>query len=191
MDTQAQLSKQTVFLHWIVAIGVIALLAVGQYMHSFKVYELYPIHKSFGVLIVFFVLWRIYWRTKNGWLQPVRQYKPAEITLAKIVHWLLIIGTILMPVSGMMMSGMGGHGIPLFGLELLPRNPDPMDPSKVIPLNETLAGIGKAMHGLGGKLMMAAVLLHIAGALKHHLIDKDFTLKRMLGKEVPKDSSDA
>lgn len=182
MDTQTALSKQTIVLHWIVAIGMIVMLAVGVYMEENKAYELYPLHKSFGVLIVVFVLWRIYWRAKNGWPTPVRQYRPVEIKLSKIVHWLLIVGTILMPISGMMMSGLGGHGIPLFGLELVARNPDPADPSKVIALNETLAQAGKAMHGLGGNILIAAVLLHIAGALKHHMIDKDNTLKRMIGK---------
>ena len=186
MDTYEKFSKQTLFLHWIVAIGMIGMLASGVYMHENDAYSVYPWHKSFGVLIVVFVLWRIFWRIKNGWPKPVQKYSTAEVTLSKIVHWLLILATILMPVSGMMMSGLGGHGIPLFGIELLPRNPDVIDPSKVVPLNETLAGLGKALHGLGGNLLIAAILLHIAGALKHHLIDKDFTLKRMLGKRIEK-----
>lgn len=182
MDTKLKLSKQTIVLHWLVAIGMIVMLAVGVYMEENKAYELYPLHKSFGVLIVAFVLWRIYWRAKNGWPTPVREYRPVEITLSKVVHWTLIIGTILMPISGMMMSGLGGHGIPFFGFELLARNPDPLDPSKVIALNETLAYVGKELHALGGNLLIAAVALHLAGALKHHMIDKDNTLKRMLGR---------
>lgn len=184
MDTYQQLSKQTIFLHWIVAFFMIALLASGLYMAETETYSLYFWHKSFGVLIVAFVLWRIYWRIKNGWLTPVRQYAAWEMTLAKVVKWVLIIGTIMMPISGMMMSGLGGHGIPFFGLELLARNPDPADPSQVVPINETLAFVGKVIHGLGGKILIAAVLLHMAGALKHHFIDKDDTLNRMKGKTL-------
>lgn len=68
MDTYHKLSRQTVFLHWIVAVGIIGLLAVGVYMHETESFFLYPWHKSFGVLILLFVIWRIINRIKNGWL---------------------------------------------------------------------------------------------------------------------------
>ncbi|WP_371414902.1 cytochrome b [Hydrogenovibrio sp. JE_KL2] len=184
MDTYSKLSKQTIFLHWVVATFMIALLAVGVYMHETKSFFLYSWHKSFGVLIVVFVVWRIVNRMKNGWLEPVRQYTPVEITLSKIVHWLLIIGTILMPISGMMMSGLGGYGIPFFGLELVAPNPNPDDPTKMIPLNAPLAQAGKVVHSLAGDILIGAVALHIAGALKHHFIDKDNTLNRMKGADI-------
>lgn len=184
MDTYHKLSKQTVFLHWTIAIGMIALLAIGIYMHETKSFFLYDWHKSFGVLILFFVVWRIVWRMKNGWLEPVRQYTPAEITLSKTVHWLLIIGTLLMPISGMMMSGLGGYGIPFFGLELVASNPNPEDPSKMIPLNAPLAQAGKVIHSWAGDILIGAIALHIAGALKHHMIDKDNTLNRMKGADL-------
>ncbi|MBF6057742.1 MULTISPECIES: cytochrome b [Thiomicrorhabdus] len=182
MDSTSKLSTATIALHWIVALGMISLIASGIYMHETEAFSIYPLHKSFGVLITLFVLWRIYLRIKNGWPTPVRQYKPLEIRLSKIVHWLLIIGTILMPVSGMMMSGLGGHGIPFFGLELLARNPSPENPKEVIAYSESLAFAGKVMHGLGGNILIAAITLHLLGALKHHFIDKDATLLRMLGK---------
>ncbi|WP_319380540.1 cytochrome b [Thiomicrorhabdus sp.] len=182
MDSTTRLSSSTIALHWIVAIGMIALLSSGIYMHEAENYAVYPWHKSFGVLLTIFVLWRIYLRIKNGWPTPVRQYRPVEIGLSKIVHWLLIIGTLLMPVSGMMMSGLGGHGIPLFGLELLARNPSPDNPQEVIAYSESLAFAGKVAHGLGGNILIAAIALHLLGALKHHFVDKDATLLRMLGK---------
>jgi cytochrome b561 len=182
LDTAAKLSRQTLFLHWIVALFMIALLSTGVYMEETKAYELYPLHKSFGVLIILFVLWRIYWRLKNGWLVPVAIHKPYEFTLSRIVQWTLILGTLLMPISGMMMSGFGGYGIPLFGLELVSANPDTADPSKMLPYNAILAETGAITHGLASKLIIIAVVLHITGALKHHFVYKDVTLKRMLGK---------
>lgn len=186
MDTYNKFSKQTVYLHWIVAIGMIALIAVGIYMNETETYALYPWHKSFGVLIFVFALWRIINRMKNGWPQPVSQYSPIEITLSKIVHWLLIIGTLLMPISGMMMSGLGGHGIPFFGLELLASNPNPDEPGKVIPLNKPLAGLGHELHEIGGDILIGAIALHILGALKHHIFDMDGTLRRMKGEDISK-----
>jgi cytochrome b561 len=89
-----------------------------------------------------------------------------------------------MPISGFMLTAMGGHGVPFFGGELIARNPDPANPQEVVALNATLAEVGHALHGWGGYLIIGAVVLHVVGALKHHLIDRDGTLRRMLGAEV-------
>lgn len=183
-DTAQQFSKITVVLHWLVALAIITLLAVGIYMTETETYSLYPIHKSVGVIIFVFVLTRVVWRVINGWPKPVGTYQAWEHVLAKIVHWVLIVASVLMPASGMMMSGAGGHGIAVFGVELLARNPDPANPQKVMALNESLAGLGHNLHGIIGYVLVAAILLHVAGALKHHIVDGDGTLKRMLGKKV-------
>ncbi len=106
-DTRHKLSGLTIFLHWIVGITIIALTIVGIYMNENEVFALYPIHKSIGVLIFAVIVIRIYWRFVNGWPQPVRAYKAIEHNLAKIVHWALIIATIIMPISGFIMSSLG------------------------------------------------------------------------------------
>lgn len=184
LDSPTRLSPNTLALHWIVAVMMIGLLAAGVYMAETSAYWLYPWHKSLGVLILLFVIARIAWRIRNGWPKPVSDYTTVEKLLAKIVHWLLIIGTALMPISGFMMSAMGGHGVAFFGLELIAPNPDPTNPQEVIPLNAALAQVGHALHGWGGNLLIGAIVLHVVGALKHQLIDRDGTLKRMLGDEV-------
>lgn len=181
-DTQATLSAQTRVLHWLVAVSMISLIAVGIYMHETETYALYPWHKSFGVLILPLALYRVIWRMRQGWPEPVGVYSAIEQMLAKIAHWALIIGTVLFPVSGMMMSGGGGHGIPLFGLTLMDRNPNPENPEEVLALNETVAGIGHEMHEILAWVIIAAIVLHVIGALKHHFVDKDATLRRMAGK---------
>lgn len=183
-DTQARLSLNTIALHWIVGVMMIVLLATGIFMAQTETFVLYPWHKSFGVLIMLFVVLRVAWRMKNGWPTPVRDYASIEKKLSKIVHWLLLIGTVLMPVSGFLMSSMGGHGVHLFGLELFARNPDPANPQEVIALNGALAGMAHRVHGWAGYALVAGVVLHVTGALKHHVIDRDGTLRRMLGDTV-------
>ncbi|GFR59501.1 cytochrome b561 family protein [Elysia marginata] len=180
-DKPEQFSLTTITLHWLVAIGMIGMLAIGIYMTEAEVYSLYPWHKSFGVLIIAFVVLRVLWRIKNGWPVPVSQYIAIEQNLAKAVHWILIIGTVLMPVSGALMSALGGNGIDIFGLELMPRNPDPENPGRVLPHNGDIASFCHAIHHWLGYIVIGAVILHIAGAIKHHVIDQDATLKRMLG----------
>ena len=86
--------------------------------------------------------------------------------------------TVVYPISGMMMSGAGGHGIYVFGLELVAANYDEVS-GKAIPLNEQLASIGHTLHSSLVPVLIALILLHILGALKHHFIDKDQTISRM------------
>ncbi|GAA4650025.1 cytochrome b [Kistimonas scapharcae] len=183
-DKPDRLSLVTIALHWLVAVSMIGMLAIGVYMVETETYSLYSWHKSFGVLIITMVIMRVIWRIKNGWPVPVSQYKSIEQSLAKAMHWILIIGTVLMPVSGTLMSAFGGNGVDLFGLELVPRNPDPENPGKVLAHNGDIAAFCHAMHHWLGYIVIGAVLLHITGALKHHCLDKDATLKRMLGSRA-------
>ncbi len=183
-DTPTQLSPVTRILHWIVAVTIIGLLASGVYMTQLDAYSVYPWHKSFGILISVFVLARVIWRIHNGWPVPIGNRKALEQLAAKVVHYMLIIGSIVMPLSGMLMSGLGGHGLSIFGFELLARNIDPANPTGVLPINKDIAQLAHIVHGWAAYILLAAVLLHIAGALKHHVIDKDNTLRRMLGLKM-------
>lgn len=178
------LSTMTRHLHWVVAIFMISLLAVGTIMDEFGIYSLYPIHKSMGVIAFIFILWRVVWRIKKGWPQPVSQYHKHEQRLSKLVHWVLIIGTLLMPISGMIMSGFGGHGVAIFGLELVAENYANGNPNVKVPIDAELSVLGSQVHAIVGKVLIAAILLHVTGALKHHIIDKDNTLRRMLGMQL-------
>lgn len=184
LDTPAKLSPKTIFLHWAVGLTMIALIASGIYMSENEVFALYPIHKSIGVLILFLVVWRIAWRIKNNWPKPAGDYTQMEKALSKIVHYLLIIGTLVLPISGFLMSAMGGYGVSIFGLELIAANPDPNNPQEMLPLNGGIAHFAHNMHGIAGNIIIFAVVLHIVGAYKHHIMDKDGTLKRMLGKTI-------
>ncbi|MCW5212184.1 cytochrome b [Desulfobulbus sp. TB] len=184
IDTESQLSSNTLILHWSVGIIMIILLATGVFMKEAEAYGLYPWHKAFGVLIILPVVLRLLWRVKSGWSPPVRKYSKLEKILSKFIHYLLIIGTVILPISGFMMSAMGGHGVDLFGLELVPRNPSPLNPKEVIPFNGSVAGIAHELHSIAGYIVIIGVILHTVGVLKHHILDKDGTLLRMLGVKV-------
>ena len=173
-DTHSKFSPFTIILHWTVAVLVIGLLAVGFYMSSFEAHALYPWHKSFGVVVLCVAALRIVWRIKNGWPIPVGQYKKWEHVLAKLTHYVLITATILMPLSGVGMSAIGGHGVKVFGWQMIGR---------VAP-NKVLAGFFYQSHEMIAWVILGALTLHIAGALKHHIVDKDGTLMRMLGQKI-------
>ncbi|MCI5060679.1 MAG: cytochrome b [Alphaproteobacteria bacterium] len=183
-DTKEKLSPLTITLHWIVGLTIIGLLALGIYMSQASDYGFYPLHKSIGITIFLIIITRVIWRLINGWPEPVSQYQKIEHMLARIIHYILLIGSVLIPLSGMIMSIMGGHGAAIFGLEIAARNFDPLDPSKAIPHNAELAKLGSFLHEWVSYVVIGALVLHVAGALKHHFISKDATLRRMLGGKV-------
>lgn len=184
LDTKQKLSSLTIILHWLVAVSIIGLLAVGIYMEENEVYSLYPIHKSLGFIVFFVILLRVFWRVKNGWPTPAGEVKAIEQRLARIVHWVLILGMIAMPLSGILMGYYGGRGVFVFGLEVFVPNLNPEDMKKTIPINDDIGSFAHSMHGWVGNILIGAIVLHILGALKHHFIYKDGTLNRMRGKEI-------
>jgi len=183
-DSYDKFTRFTIGLHWIIAIAIIGMLAFGLYIEDLprgpEKSALIGIHKSIGLTILVLAAARFGWRLINGMPQPVGRYSTIERILAKTVHWLLLLGTLFMPISGILMSLSGGYGLAVFGLVIVPvlRNTPGFQP------NEALGDIAGVLHAVGGKVLIAAIVLHFAGALKHHVIDKDATLRRMLGGRV-------
>ena len=172
------ISKTEITLHWIVGLGMIILIGLGLYMGQTNAYSLYPLHKSIGVLLLVFILARVVIRMRKGWPDNMGAGAAWEHKLAHVIHWILILGTLAMPLSGMIDAVMAGRGLSVFGLELIGSNMDAE--GKTTAINSGLSDIASTLHSIVGKLLIAAILLHVAGALKHHLIDRDGALLRML-----------
>ena len=181
LDTKEKFSKWTIVFHWAVAFCVISLLCVGTYMKENKAFFLYQYHKSIGVLVFVLLSARIVWRFKNGWPTPLNTRHAYELKLARISHWILLIGTIMFPISGMTMSIMGGHGLHIFAIELLPVN---FVDGQYVPVNASLSKLGATIHHWLKWIIGITILIHIAAALRHHFWYKDDTLRRMFGKRI-------
>ena len=180
-NNPAALGTATVAFHWIVAAGFIFLLALGLYIENAEARQLMGLHKSLGLALLVPVLARILWRVIKGFPEYANS-RPFERLLSRITHYGLLALSIVMPVGGIMMSVASGRGLYLFGRELIANNPDPANPGKMLALSEPLASIGHIAHGVGANLALLLLALHIAGALKHHFIDRDIVLKRMMGR---------
>lgn len=190
-DSRHKLSRTTVALHWIVGIAIIGTWAVGYYMSSTRTRSLWPWHKSVGIVLLAFIVVRVALRIRNGWLQPVGAYSRIEQRLAKVVHWALVVAMLVMPLSGMVSSYAGGFDISVFGWTVIPENrpSTAVDPGstrrpKVIPRSPALHDFLGELHTVVAWFLAAGVLLHVVGALKHHFVDKDGTMRRMLGARV-------
>ncbi len=172
------LSKTTIAFHWMVGLLAIAILALGFYMTNTQSYGLYTPHKSLGVLFLVIAVIRVLWRLFEGFPTPIHNKATNNQMLVKLVHFALLALTLLLPISGILMSYLGGYGVPFFDAELLPKNLHPIT-GKPSAISEQWANIFGGFHGLGALALSALVVLHAGAALKHHLIDKDMTLLRM------------
>jgi cytochrome b561 len=183
MPSPTHLSRLTILLHWLVAAGVLSLAGVGLYMVRAQAWPLYDIHKSIGLVVFVAILARVAWTWRNGLPEPVRALTRREHAAASTVHGLLLACTVALPVTGMLFSGASGHGFGVFGVALFPEHPAPAGHGQVIPVAPRLADWGQAAHHVIGYVLLALVALHVAAALKHHVVDRDRTLVRMLGRQ--------
>lgn len=162
-------------LHWLVALIIIGLFVLGQYMSDLSMsprkLQLYSWHKWFGVTVFLLVLVRLGWRLTH---QPPRL--PAQMPklqqLASHVGHMTLYGLMLaIPISGWLMSSAKGYQTVWFGVLPIP---DLLGKDKL--LGDLLAELHGALNGL----LMFIVVIHVIAALKHHFIDRDDVLKRML-----------
>ena len=170
-----RLNWQTIVLHWVVGLSFIGVFGLGLYMveqPAPEKFELFGIHKSIGTMFLIVALFRLIWRLNEGLpseLSPMRRWQRVA---AKAVHWFLLIATIAMPISGIVMNVGGGRALDVFGWEIFAEGQE----------IKWMQDIGSTIHHLGINFIIAAFLLHVAGAIKHQLIDKDGTISRMLGR---------
>ncbi|MCB9987899.1 MAG: cytochrome b [Rhodospirillales bacterium] len=161
--------------HWVIAFLIVGMLALGLYMEEMErspeKFELYGIHKSFGILVLALVVLRILWRFMNATPAPLPNHQRWEVVLAKSVQGILYLMMMVMPLSGWMMSSAGGHDVAFFGLFTMP---------PLVEKSKEIGEIASEIHEVAAWIMIGAIVLHVAGALKHKLIDKDGTVARML-----------
>lgn len=164
-----------VIMHWLIALAIIGLYPLGLYIETLDYYDpayrTIPVwHKSIGISVATVLFIRLIWRAFNKPPAPLPQ--PAKMILAaKIAHGLLYLLLVVTLVSGYLISTADGRPIELFNLINIPALPFAFDNQ------EDLAG---AIHYIIATILVSLAAVHALAALKHHYIDKDTTLKRML-----------
>jgi cytochrome b561 len=165
-------------LHWLIAIIIIVQIPAGFIMHNLAFselkYNMYQVHKSFGLVVLALSLVRLGWRLTHKAPALPAHMKGWERILARITHvafYILIIG---IPLTGWLMVSASPLGIDtkLFYLVPIPHFP--------VPVSEGAESFWIETHEMLAKITIGLLVLHVAGALKHHLIDKDGVLLRMV-----------
>lgn len=174
-NSQYGWGRMSRLLHWLSALLIVGLLLVGFIMTELRpspdTIRIYNLHKSFGLLLLAIVLVRILWRGVDR--APPDLPMPAwQLRLAKTVHAALYALLLLMPISGWLLHSASGY--PLRWFQVGPVVP------RLIEKSSESKHFFELVHGWGAWILVAVLILHIAGALKHHFIDRDRTLTRML-----------
>lgn len=165
-----------IVIHWLSAVLVLGLFALGLWMTSLDYYDPWykqgpQIHKGFGVVLFALLAGRLLWRLAHQSPPPIASHAPWERHLAQVVHLLLYLLLLIVMLSGYLISTADGRDLEVFGWFGIPALP------LGIEHQEDIAG---AVHYYLACTLIATVALHIAGALKHHFVDRDETLLRMI-----------
>jgi cytochrome b561 len=167
-------------LHWIIAVAVIAQFTWGWVMQTIPKQppglraDAFNMHKSVGLTILALMVVRALWRWRHP-APPLPALPPWQATTARVNHGVLYACLFLMPLAGYLGSVFSGYPVKYFGLTL------PAWGWKDDAIKSAMSGL----HFAVSWILLAAVALHVAGALKHWLWDRDGLVARMgLGRRA-------
>ena len=168
-----------IILHWVSAVLVVGLLALGVWMVTLGYYSQWyniapALHKSIGVVFAILLSLRLVWRCLNQ--QPQGQGTKLEKLAAYYSHWLVYLFLFSIVISGYLIVTAEGVGVSVFNTFTIPA----LDSS--IDQQADLAGW---WHRWLSYILGGLLFIHIAAALKHQFFDRDGSIGRMLGQYLP------
>ncbi len=175
-NTKYSYGSVTKFLHWLIFFLVLGMLLAGFFMDDIgdKAIkgQVVMMHKLIGMTILMLMIFRLFWAFMNPKPQLPNGSQRWERIAEHVGHGLLYLLLIVMPLSGWLMSSAAGKPPTFFNLFAMPM------PGVVG--NDTLKHLGGTLHEVFAWAIIAIVGLHILAALKHHFVEKDNILLRML-----------
>ncbi|MGH1571953.1 cytochrome b [Methylobacterium sp. P31] len=172
-----------ILLHWLSALCVLALIGMGLVMvHAgltpIRQFQLYQWHKSVGITVLILTALRPAWRLTHRPPPHLAGMPVRERRAAGVAHGLLYVLLVGLPLSGWAVVSLSPFNIPtvLYGLVPWPHLPL----AEFVPSPAAAESILKLVHAYGAWILTALLALHIAAALRHHLILRDDVLRRML-----------
>jgi len=157
-------------LHWVRAVLIIGLLAVGIAMTnsedgSVLGFDGYHYHKEFGILVLLLALVHLVVRARSNIPDLPPGLAQWEVVMAKVVKRAIMVLVIVVPVMGYSMSSSftQSDGVPFFFFGELP---------EVLPKNDKAFEVFDWLHMVLAYALLGLVVLHILGALKHRFLDK-------------------
>tara|TARA_R110001592_G_scaffold63586_9_gene195034 strand:- start:1513 stop:2106 length:594 start_codon:yes stop_codon:yes gene_type:complete len=179
-NTRSRYGWVSVGIHWLMAIVVIGMFALGIWMRQLSYYDPWyqdgpTIHKSIGVLLFILLLARIGWRSINIRPNDDPILKKWERTTAHLTHFAMYGLMLMLMTAGYLISTADGRQIEVFNLFSVPAT------VQGIENQEDIAG---EIHEILAWTLILLAGVHALAALKHHFINRDSTLLKMLGRDA-------
>lgn len=179
-NTDNSYGSVSIIIHWLSALTIFGLFGVGFWMVDLSYYsEWYRTaphyHKSVGLLLLAVTIFRIIWKVVTPSPKIIAK-KRIESIAAHAGHGILYVLLLVILVSGYLISTADGRAIDVFNWFAVPSL------GELFANQEDIAG---EIHEYAAYTIMGFAVLHILAALKHHVVDKDATLTRMIGRKTP------
>ncbi len=173
-NTKNSYGLVAILIHWIFAFSIIGMFGLGYWMVKLDYYSEYyksapDIHKSIGMVLFFLLFFRIFWKITN--VSPKGIGKKYEIAFAKIGHYTMYFLMVFIFASGYFISTSDGRGIEVFNLFTIPSM------GEFIKNQESVMG---NVHFYSTYTLIGFVVIHAIAAFRHHFLNKDETLKRII-----------
>jgi len=175
LDRRDRYGAVSVALHWGLAGSMITAWICGQLGDPREARELFLLHHSFGLLALGFAVLLVLWRLFVRRPEPVTR-SPLETVLARIVQAGLPALAVAAPLAGIVALQSAGRPVQFFGVEILSGS------GAAGPSGELDEAAEEVHELLVVPLFLLLLGLHVAGVVKHHLVDRVPVLRRMLGR---------
>ena len=173
-DYATRYTTTAIVLHWLIAAAVIVLIGWGWWMQTIPKLPAGPrvdafnLHKSIGMTVLLLMLVRISWRARHR-PPPLMPMPRWQAQLAQAVHVLLYVCLIVQPLSGYLGSAFSGYPVRFFGVVL----------PAWAPKHDMLKDAFSVVHLVNSWVLVGALALHVAGTVKHALLERDASFRRI------------
>ena len=173
IDSTGRYTRTAIALHWLLALLIPAQIGLGWYMLSVEKEPgsetLFALHISIGLTIALLLVLRVAWRAVHSPAVLPATLASWEAKAARLSHLLLYVLMVLLPVTGYLGTSFSGDAVSYFGLPL------PGWAAK----NDSLKEQFFTVHGVIAWALVGLIALHVLGAFKHLLKDRDGVFQRM------------
>jgi len=176
----------SIVLHWLMALMMFTMFGLGLYMVELTYLDVWykaapKLHISMGILLFLLLVFRLFWRWANVF--PEALGSSLERKVAPLIHRTHYVLMFALMISGYLIMTADGRAVSVFTWFEVPA---------LLPAEKGREAIAGQAHQYLAWFFMAFVLLHAAAAIKHHWLDKDQVLNRMLGiqKKIKKEEED-
>jgi cytochrome b561 len=161
-------------LHWVIALLAFSQLAMGKFfeVEADESGSLFDWHTAFGLSVLALMVVRLVWRVTHTVPALPRNTPGWQQIAARATHIAFYGLLIALPITGWLMTSVEGDAVSFFGWFTVPSLPVPGGEASEDFLEET--------HELLGNVLLVLAGIHVLAGLKHHYIDRDDVLRRMM-----------